>query len=81
MKNTNKIPGGLADLKKPSDFPKAALAKGIKVEMEHTSDVNIATEIAMDHLMEDPEYYNKLEKVEGTHESIELKHIKRYNQF
>ena len=31
------IPGGLADKKKPEDFDPAQLAKGIKVEMEHTS--------------------------------------------
>ena len=28
--------------------------------MEHTNDDKIATEIAMDHLTEDPEYYSKL---------------------
>ena len=51
------IHGGLADEKKPSDFSKEQLAKGIKVEMEHTDDPLIAIEIAMDHLTEDPEYY------------------------
>jgi len=60
----DKIPGGLADKKKPSDFNQEALRKGVKVETEHTSDHGIATEIAMDHLTEDPKYYVKLEKVE-----------------
>ena len=60
----DKIPGGLADNKKPEDFNQKALAKGIKVELEHTSDKSIAEEIAMDHLTEDSEYYNKLEKME-----------------
>jgi len=40
------------------------LVKGIKVEMEHTEDVEIAKEIAMDHLAEDPNYYTKLKKIE-----------------
>ena len=58
------IPGGLADKKKPGDFAPASLAKGIKVEREHTDDDRIAQEIAMDHLSEDPSYYEKLEKME-----------------
>jgi len=61
----DKIPGGLADTKKPSDFPSSVLARGVRVELEHTTSKAIATEIAMDHLMEDPEYYDKLEKMEG----------------
>jgi len=36
---------------------------GIKVELEHTDDIYIAREIAMDHLAEDPDYYNKLKKI------------------
>jgi hypothetical protein len=45
-------------------FLKKQLEKGVKIEMEHTTDENIAEEIAMDHLWEDPKYYDKLEKVE-----------------
>lgn len=37
---------------------------GIEAELEHTSDRSIATEIAMDHLTEDPEYYQKLKTIE-----------------
>lgn len=48
-----------------TDIIKAQIKKGIKVEMEHTTDPDVAREIAMDHLMEDPAYYDKLEKVEG----------------
>jgi uncharacterized alkaline shock family protein YloU/predicted RNA-binding Zn-ribbon protein involved in translation (DUF1610 family) len=40
------------------------LAKGIQVESEHSSDVDIATNIAMDHLYEIPDYYDKLEEIE-----------------
>ena len=42
------------------------LQKGIKVEMEHTSSKKVAKEIALDHLFEDPNYYNKLSKIEAT---------------
>jgi hypothetical protein len=38
---------------------------GTRVEMEHTDDKDVAREIAMDHLSEDSEYYNKLRKMEG----------------
>lgn len=58
------LPGGLADEKKPKDFPPTAVRKGRKVESEHTKDKHLQTEIAMDHLTEDPKYYGKLEKME-----------------
>lgn len=64
LKKADKIPGGLADKKKPSDFDKKKLEAGIKVELEHTSDRAIAAEIAMDHLTEDLDYYEKLETIE-----------------
>ena len=51
------IKGGLADNKKINEFDQEQLKKGIKVEMEHTNDVNVAMEIAMDHLTENPSYY------------------------
>jgi ribosomal protein L37E len=40
--------------------------KGIKHELEHTSNFNIAKEIAKDHLYEMPDYYDMLEKIEKT---------------
>jgi hypothetical protein len=48
---------------------KAALAKGVSVEMEHTKDRRIAREIATDHLKEDRRYYSKLAKA-GLDEAI-----------
>lgn len=42
------------------------LEKGKQVEMEHTKDPNIAEQIALDHLMEDPFYYSKLELIHET---------------
>ena len=40
------------------------LTKGIAVETEHTTDKAKAKEIALDHLSEYPDYYDRLEKVE-----------------
>lgn len=42
----------------------AQLDKGIRVEMEHTTDEATAREIALDHLNELPDYYDRLEVVE-----------------
>jgi hypothetical protein len=60
-----KIPGGLSSGKPDSDFEKPELAKGVKVEMEHSTDPAIAKEIAKDHLTEDKDYFDKLEIVES----------------
>jgi hypothetical protein len=65
----NKIPGGLADKNDPSDFRKDQLEKGIEVELEHTEDRSLAREIAMDHLKEIPDYYDRLEKMEKEFEN------------
>ena len=40
------------------------LTKGIKVELEHTTDKSVAKEIALDHLAEFPDYYDRLETAE-----------------
>ena len=53
-------------IKKVYNELKLNFQKGIKVEKEHTEDVEKVKEIAMDHLSEDPNYYDKLEKVEAT---------------
>ena len=45
--------------------------KGIQHEMEHTSEMMVAVEIALDHLYEDPEYYTKLEGMESGGEATE----------
>lgn len=37
---------------------------GMKSESEHTTDKEVAMEIVLDHLSEDPHYYTKLKKVE-----------------
>lgn len=49
---------------KPKDFDQEQLYKGIMVEYEHTNDINYALEIVIDHLVENPKYYDYLEKME-----------------
>jgi len=44
--------------------PAKQLDAGIKAEMEHTKDKRVAQRIAMDHLAEIPDYYNRLQKME-----------------
>lgn len=46
-------------------YLKNQLKVGTKVELEHTTDEKIAREIALDHLNELPDYYEKLKKVEN----------------
>jgi hypothetical protein len=58
------LSGGLADSKTEGDFDKDQLHEGMLVELEHTKNLEIAKEIAMDHLTEDPKYYLKLKGIE-----------------
>lgn len=54
------LPGGKGDETKETQVDPEQLQMGIKVEMEHTHDPDLAKEIAMDHLSEDPHYYSHL---------------------
>ena len=51
------------------------LKAGIAVEMEHTGDQETAKRIALDHLSEDPEYYEKLAKAGLVDEPDALKNL------
>jgi len=62
-KHIDRLKGGVADKYHPANFDSVALKEGIKVELEHTSNVKIAREIAMDHLVEDKNYYKKLKLI------------------
>ena len=66
-KQADKIKGGFADDCDESIFNSEQIQKGIKVEMEHTDDIEVAKEIAMDHLCENSKYYDDLEKIEPQH--------------
>jgi hypothetical protein len=74
MINEDKLKGGLADKMSKKDIADkfdVSLQKidkeirmGIKVEMEHVDSKSKAREIAMDHLVEVPDYYTRLKKME-----------------
>jgi hypothetical protein len=73
------VKGGVANGMTPEDLAKkhkvsvaeinAALKKGQKVELEHTDDSDLAYEIAKDHIFEDPQYYDKLAKIEEANDN------------
>ena len=55
------------------------IAKGVKIEKEHTKSTKEANEIARDHLGERPDYYIKLNKM-GTYScSVPMFLAKRIN--
>lgn len=57
--NEDLLKGGAADNMTEFDFDPIELELGIKDEMEHTNNKELAKEIAMDHLAKDPHYYSK----------------------
>jgi len=80
MNERSKVnPGGRAEKKGVTrdDFPKATIEKGIKVELEHTKDRELAEKIVLDHLAESPKYYDALEKMES---GLEAKKARRVAQ-
>jgi hypothetical protein len=54
INNLSKLPGGVGDNTQTSQVDANQLSLGVQIEMEHTNDPDIAKEIAMDHLKEDP---------------------------
>jgi hypothetical protein len=79
------VPGGLAKGLSLNDIAEkhgvsvdmmvAEFKKGIAVEMEHTTDREVAKEITLDHLFEDPKYYDKLKKVEEYVDKKGVEHV------
>jgi hypothetical protein len=79
------IPGGLAKGMTLNDIAEkhgmsvdmlvAEFKKGIQTEMEHTTDREMAKEITMDHLFEDPKYYTKLATVEEYVDDKGVEHV------
>lgn len=85
--SVNKLVGGKADslsiediakkFNKSVDFIKKQIELGVEVESEHTNDMERAREIAMDHLSEIPDYYDRLIPMEKKAEKEYLReHIK-----
>ena len=54
------------------DVDPKELKKGIDVEKEHTTDIETATRIALNHLSEDPHYYTKLAKAKLEEEPFSI---------
>lgn len=80
IKKEDVVRGGLSsgmslgDIARKHNITQKELAdefrKGYKLEREHTTDTNVAKEIALDHLFEDPKYYTKLAGIETKTETI-----------
>lgn len=68
LQYTEFLKGGRADGLKDTAFNYEQLKKGEKEELEHTNNHKIAREIAKDHLVTDPLYYEKLGKIEKKEE-------------
>lgn len=78
FKEQDELEGGVGDemtLKKLSKKHGVSLWEivsqfdmGVEVEREHTNDLKKAMEIAIDHLTEDPKYYQKLNSIEKKQE-------------
>jgi hypothetical protein len=85
IKEEDSIPGGLAKGMTLNDIAEkhgmsvdmlvAEFKKGIQTEMEHTTDREMAKEITMDHLFEDPQYYTKLATVEEYVDDTGVEHV------
>jgi hypothetical protein len=56
----------------PHSFINEQLIKGIKVEMEHTDNPEVARKIALDHLEENPFYYQYLDKMEEELKNLDI---------
>lgn len=54
---------GYYDIKDMVSLLQQELNKGIEVEKEHTSSEEEARKIAMDHLVENPKYYSRLQQI------------------
>ena len=68
---------GLAESKMSKELYKQ-LKMGIEVEMEHTDNPKLAMKIAMDHIKEDPKYYDKLKFIHD--EQVEEKWSAKYKR-
>jgi predicted nucleotidyltransferase len=69
----DQLKGGEGDKLRPEDVNPKELRKGIQHEMEHTEDPDVAEEIALDHLAEDPLYYTHLDRMEREVMKLEVR--------
>ena len=61
------LTGGSSEQENPgiTSFSPKEIAKGVLVELEHTSDIKVAIKIVLDHLRERKDYYEMLEQAEN----------------
>jgi len=78
VRKLGKASGGKASGMPDNKFDKTQLSMGKKVETEHTSNKNTAKEIAKDHLVEQPKYYNKLRNA-GLADELEKSEAAQYH--
>lgn len=66
MRKISQLPGSIADRmhKHLNDVPRSKIDEGAKVEREHTNNKHLQRLIALDHVLEDSNYYPKLKKME-----------------
>jgi hypothetical protein len=69
---TNLMTGGASEGKTPAGVNPVELSRGIRTELEHTSDIAVCIKIALDHLTDDKEYYSKLYKAMGYSDFSEI---------
>jgi len=78
----DQISGGLSDSKPDDQFDLEQIEKGVKIEMEHTNDKDKAREIAKDHLVENADYYKKLDIMEKSElKDLEKKEARKIRPF
>jgi hypothetical protein len=65
----------------PVEMIEDQIEKGMEVELEHTSDLDRAREIAIDHLVEFPDYYDRLMKMEEEARAEEQKLAEEFSEF
>ena len=65
---------------KPSDLPADQMARGVKVEGEHTSIPEIKKHIASDHIAEFGSYYKELPKMEAKLEAKKAGYVSHLTQ-
>ncbi len=79
--NRDHLPGGRAAHMDPRDFNQADLEEGTQHELEHTTNRDIAQEIAMDHLAENPHYYKMLAELERAYVRANGEALSAYVEF
>tara|TARA_R110000772_G_scaffold12063_3_gene37224 strand:- start:2120 stop:3112 length:993 start_codon:yes stop_codon:yes gene_type:complete len=98
----DKLKGGMSDNKSLQDIAdkfnlsvykiRKELNMGVKIEMEHVNEKSFAREISLDHLIEIPDYYTRLKKMEkegikywgnikNIKEGFHMGNLKKYTEF